>query len=536
MRAGRVFQRDATVPKVNCAPQTRRYPNCDERMDFDGISTRMKLDRKMASQALAVIACLLLPSATRAATDKLADDAALSAAICPIVYPVDQSPSDRGFHYLFYGNGFFINEQGYLITAAHVLSQLHGGQPYILLRQLSGPPRFVLATLVVVDRDHDVAILRATPNPFDGKFKVGFLPLAYDWLMRGHAVLAASLRPSKPLDAYTLDASVDDRSSGEVFDFQFSQLDKGRSETELFLFNHQVRRGQSGAPIVSAECQGVVGFVEGQWLRSSLVPLATATDEGTPGVGAAVPIHYAIALLQQRGIPWHTASGALAPPDNSAGQTKGFSAPVPLSLLASPYPSQALFGGEVVLDALIDSRGRLVELKVVRGPSPFLETVLSTVRTWSFFPAHLDGRAVAARIGITFQFSQSYEPPRSTPAHTYDEPLASSAERGAQPVATVEPKYPANAAGDGSVILYDLIGRQGQLTSVQILRDSESLTSAAVAAVHQWIFVPGRRAGADADSAAIVVVEFRHAGGTQSIQQTKWLARHSFSARSLRPK
>src|SRR5215472_334649 len=58
----------------------------------------------------------------------------LSLAICPIVYPLDQSPSDRGFHYLFYGNGFFINQEGYLLTAAHVLSQLTDEQPYIVLR------------------------------------------------------------------------------------------------------------------------------------------------------------------------------------------------------------------------------------------------------------------------------------------------------------------------------------------------------------------------------------------------------------------
>jgi hypothetical protein len=477
------------------------------------------VNRKIGAQTLAAIACILWPSAMHAASGKLPDDTALSAAICPIVYPVDQYPSERGYHYLFYGNGFFINEQGYLITAAHVLSQLHGGQPYILLRRLTGPPEFVSATLVVVDRDHDVAVLRATPNPFEGNYKVEFLPLAYDWLMRGHPVLAASLRPSKPLDAYTLDASVDDRSSGEVFDFQFSQLDKGRSDTELLLFNHQVRRGQSGAPVVSAESQEVVGLVEGQWLRSSLVPLATAADQGTPGIGAAVPIHYAIALLQQKGIPWHATSGALEPLDSPTVQGKGFSAPTPLSLVASPYPSQALFGGEVVLDALIDNRGRLVEIKVVRGPSPFLEKVLSTVRTWSFFPGRLDGHAVAARIGITFQFSQSFEPPRTTPVRKNDEPLTGLADRGALPVVTVEPQYPATSVGDGSVILYDLVGRQGQLTSVQVMHDSEALTSAAVAAAHQWHFVPGRRAGTDTNSAVIVVVAFRYSGSTQSIPQ-----------------
>lgn len=474
--------------------------------------------RKVVAKALAVIVCFLWLSAMQGASGKPADDSALSAAICPIVYPVDQFPSQRGYRHLFYGNGFFINEQGDFITAAHVLSPLHGGQAYILLRQAAGAPQFVLATLVVVDRDHDVAVLRATPNPFEGKYKVGFLPLAYDWRRQGHAaVLAASLLPPWPRDAYTLSPLVDYRSHGEVFAFQFFQLDKGRSDTELFLFNHQVRRGQSGAPIVSTESQGVVGFVEGQWLRSSLVPLETVGDQGTPGVGAGVPVHYAIALLQRMGIPWHTASRPLEPSDNSARRAEDDSAPTPLSLVASSYPSQALFGGEVVLDALIDSRGRLAETKAVRGASPFLENVLSAVRTWSFFPARLNGQAVAAGIGITFQFSQSYEPPHTTPAHNYDEAVAGATDRGPLPVVTVEPPYPATGVGDGSVILYNLVGRQGQLTSLQVLSDSEPLTAAAVAAVHQWSFVPGRRAGTDTDSAAIVVVAFRRVESTPSV-------------------
>src|SRR5208282_2416202 len=168
------FQCDATVPKVNCAARARRYAGCGAKRDFAGISVRMGLHRKMAALAFAAIACILWPAGMRGAPGTPADDAALAAAICPIVYPVDPSATDRGYHYLFYGNGFFINEQGYLITAAHVLSQLHGGQPYILLRPPSGPPRFVPANLVAVDRDHDVAILRATPNPFEGTYKVAF--------------------------------------------------------------------------------------------------------------------------------------------------------------------------------------------------------------------------------------------------------------------------------------------------------------------------------------------------------------------------
>src|SRR5271156_3584979 len=202
-------------------------------MNSSRILARVKLNCKITAGALAALACVFsLSTIHAAATDEPADDAALSAAVCPIVYPVDQSPSARGYHYLFYGNGFFVNEQGYLLTAAHVLSQLRGGQPYLLLRQTSGPPRFVPAMLVAVDRDHDVAILRATPNPFEAKYQVGFLPLSENWPVQGSAVLAASVHPLKPLDAYTLDPTVDDRSSGEVSDFQFSQLSKGPSDTE----------------------------------------------------------------------------------------------------------------------------------------------------------------------------------------------------------------------------------------------------------------------------------------------------------------
>jgi TonB family protein len=482
---------------------------------------RLKIISGTIVTALFVLAWTFSRPTTHAATENPTDGAVLSDAVCSIVYPVDQSPSDRGYHYLFYGNGFFINEQGYLITAAHVLSQLHRGQAYILLHDPSGRSRFVRAEIVIVDRSHDVAVLRATPNPFDGPHTVRYLPLSSDWVVESQDVLVASTRPAKPLDAYTLDGSVADRSSGEVFDFAFSQLEKRRGDTELFLFNHQVRLGQSGAPVVEGGSHEVVGLIEGQWLRPTSVSIPTTAELGAPGVGAAVPMHYAIALLKQKEISWHTTLGDLNSSSARAEQGTVFSPPTPLSLVACAFPSQAIFGGEVVLDSLIDSHGRLMQIRVVRGTFPFLEKALAAVQTWSFNPATFDGHPVAARVGITFQFLQSDERGRAAPVHIFDGPSAVWPDRAALPVVTVDPLFPPTMDRDGGVILYDVVAADGQLSSAKVLSQSESLGTETLAALRQWRFIPGKRAGIDSDSAGIVVTAFRHGRKANDAAQTK---------------
>lgn len=66
----------------------------------------------------------------------------LPAAVCPIVYPNDETPGTKGIRYTFLGNGFFINSQGYLATAAHVLQTFRDlGEPYILVDRPNAPPQ-----------------------------------------------------------------------------------------------------------------------------------------------------------------------------------------------------------------------------------------------------------------------------------------------------------------------------------------------------------------------------------------------------------
>lgn len=482
----------------------------------------MKRNLKVDAAALAFLACVLCSVFASAAPVQASDDTALFDAICPVVYPVDQSASNRGVHYLFYGNGFFINSDGYLLTAAHVLSQLHGGQPYVLLHlSTTAAPRIVPASLVAIDREHDVALLQVTPNPFAGIYKVSFLTLSPDQALHNQTVFSAAVLPSKPRDAYTLNATIEMRARGELLHSEFSQLQKGRGDTELFLFNHEVQLGQSGAPVISTGSQEVVGLVEGQWFGRDTIAISTAERHA---LGAILPVHYAIALLQQKHISWHTTSGEWNNLAKVAEQAQGFSAPAPLSLVPAAYPSQSLFGGEVVLDALVDNGGILADIKVVHGDAPFLEKALVAVRTWTFLPARLDGRTIATRIGIVFQFRQPYVPPKASTVHNYEHASATTPESAAIPTVSVEPEYPSNTNAQGSVILLADIGEQGQLDSVKVLRDLESFTPAAITALHQWHFASGKRLGANVDSRAIVVFTFSQplvTGGAHSSRSSR---------------
>jgi hypothetical protein len=274
----------------------------------------MKLRCKVAVFVFSLLACAAAAGLViGAATGDSGDDSSLSAAVCPLVYRLDESPSGRGYRYSFFGNAFFINEQRDLLTAAHVLETFrNGGQPSILLARANRPPELLPVTVVAADLEHDVAILRATPNPFASHYRVGFLPLASERAVPGQSVLAISLHPARLQSAKSFQAPVEDRSPGQVLSYETTQLEKSAPPAEVFLLSHPVTLGQSGSPVLDLHSRAVIGLVEGRWLRNSLVSLAQSNSPSAEPPGAAVPIRYAISLLEQNGIRWHARQGSIA--------------------------------------------------------------------------------------------------------------------------------------------------------------------------------------------------------------------------------
>lgn len=247
-------------------------------------------------------------SAGKPSDAQTAADEAASAALAPVVYNDDETPGARGFHYTFFGNAFFINEDGYLLTVAHVMETFRdGGQPYILVNRPNAPPRLVKVSIIASDPQHDVAILRATPNPFASNASVAFVALSSGQAARGETVLALSVHPKQLQNAQSFELQREDFSPGTVIAFESTQLVKAAPPADVFLLSHPVVKGQSGSPVLDAETHAAVGLIEGIWLRGTSASVHKTSAQSADVPGAAIPMRYALALLKQNNVAWHSA-------------------------------------------------------------------------------------------------------------------------------------------------------------------------------------------------------------------------------------
>ena len=78
----------------------------------------------------------------------------------------------------------------------------------------------------------------------------------------------------------------------------------------------------------------------------------------------------------------------------------------PTGMQQPPYPPQALFGGVVMIEVLVDATGRPSEPRVAVSSPAFDRPALDAARQWTFRPALINGRAAATYAYLVFGFPQ----------------------------------------------------------------------------------------------------------------------------------
>lgn len=79
-------------------------------------------------------------------------------------------------------------------------------------------------------------------------------------------------------------------------------------------------------------------------------------------------------------------------------------------LITSPEPlypiaaKQRSLEGVVVLDAFVDAKGNVGEVKVISGPMLLQQAAVDALRRWKYQPARLDGQPTGVHTQVSVSF------------------------------------------------------------------------------------------------------------------------------------
>jgi len=238
---------------------------------------------------LASLVCVCLALRAAAQDPKASDLAARAVVELLAVGPAEnQNNRECG------GTGFFVNEQGYILTNAHVVDDaercLGRGRGTKMMARLAAPGKTTANAVscdpVGVDRAHDVAVLKIERplNASPPGEPLPFLRLSLSEVTNGAAVTVAGY----PLFAWNAITQ-----SGKVSRRANQRLSKSSPESsEVLVLNISLRPGNSGSPVYLDSGGGVVGVVEGRESSSETL---------------AVPVRYAVELLNHLKVEWRAA-------------------------------------------------------------------------------------------------------------------------------------------------------------------------------------------------------------------------------------
>jgi serine protease Do len=239
---------------------------------------------------LALMLSLGLPALPQA--DGAAQSPAAEPTAAAVVQLLAVGPGEQGKNRECSATGFLVNEEGYILTNAHVVEDARrclaaspGTKIMAKLAQAGGrAARAVSCDVVGLDDLHDLAVLRAERPP-SAEERPGFVRLDPAEVTDGTPV-AVTGHPAFAWHPATQHGEVMRRTT-------LGLSEKSAEKSTILVLDIPLERGASGSPVY-VESGGVVGVVERQ-------------NPSRPSETVAVPIRYAIELLNRHAVRWYPA-------------------------------------------------------------------------------------------------------------------------------------------------------------------------------------------------------------------------------------
>ncbi len=86
--------------------------------------------------------------------------------------------------------------------------------------------------------------------------------------------------------------------------------------------------------------------------------------------------------------------------------------PQPIKQIAPRYPvlaRDAHLSGEVVIDAILDERGNVTEMKVLSGPPLFYSAAMEALKEWKYEPTYLNDEPISMQLIVTITFRLDHQ-------------------------------------------------------------------------------------------------------------------------------
>jgi TonB family protein len=161
----------------------------------------------------------------------------------------------------------------------------------------------------------------------------------------------------------------------------------------------------------------------------------------------------------------------------------------PVGTVDPGYPPNAVGGGTVVATLEV-TNGSVTRVDMISGAEPFASSARAALSAWQFPPS-----PETEQVSVVVDFV----PPGIYTVGSAKRRLAAPPDGspGPYPKTVLEPQYPPNGNGQGTVILAVDLDAKGNVDDVGVVRDLGAFTQAGTQAVRKWRFSPARDASGD---------------------------------------